>query len=77
MSASSRKVKEIRIRAEWCKGCGICVYVCPKNVFEMNRFKAIVARQDDCIVCGRCEEACPDFCLEIIPDDSSNQDVEQ
>lgn len=72
--STSRKIKEIRIRTEWCKGCAICVDVCPKNVFAMKRFKAIVTDQDACIVCGRCEEACPDFCLEIIPDELSQQE---
>jgi 2-oxoglutarate ferredoxin oxidoreductase subunit delta len=72
--SNSRKLKEIKVRTEWCKGCGICVYVCPKKVFEMKRFKVVVAHPEACIVCGRCEEACPDFCLEIIPDDINQQD---
>ncbi|MBN1295314.1 ferredoxin family protein [bacterium] len=69
-----KKVKAIRIREEWCKGCGLCVEVCPKHVLVMNRFKATVADLDACIVCCRCEDICPDFCLEVIPEDFDQQE---
>ncbi len=65
----SRKLKEIKMKTEWCKGCAICVEVCPKSVYEIKRFKSVVVHPEACIVCGRCEEACPDFCIEIIPDE--------
>lgn len=69
-----RKASEIVIRKAWCKGCAICVEVCPKKVLVMDRFKAKVADLDRCIVCGRCEDACPDFCLEVIPQDTDTQE---
>ena len=44
-----------------CKGCGLCVTVCPKNVLEISNevgtkgyFPAFQARPEDCIFCALC-----------------------
>jgi 2-oxoglutarate ferredoxin oxidoreductase subunit delta len=61
------KLKEHRINRNWCKGCGICVHFCPKNVLELDsEEKAIAARPQDCIACKLCELRCPDLAIEII-----------
>ncbi len=53
---------------DWCKGCGICVAFCPKNVFELGPDgKAVVARERECVNCGFCELHCPDFALSVSP----------
>ena len=50
-----------------CKGCGLCVAVCPKNVLELDpNNKIVVARLDDCIYCGDCEVRCPDFAITVV-----------
>ncbi len=67
-----KKIKEIAIREAWCKGCAICVEVCPKQVLVMDHLVAKVANLEACIVCGRCELFCPDFCIEVIPDQQDN-----
>jgi 2-oxoglutarate ferredoxin oxidoreductase subunit delta len=60
------KVSEIRINAEWCKGCGICVAFCPKHVLELNQQeKSKVVRMEDCIACRLCELRCPDLAVKV------------
>lgn len=55
------------VRREWCKGCGICIAVCPKKVLEAApNGKAAVARPDDCIRCETCEIMCPDFAIRVV-----------
>ncbi len=73
LSRSKKIVKQIVIRESWCKGCAICVDVCPKNVLAMNHLKAAVVNLQNCIVCGRCEANCPDFCLEVVFEESKDE----
>ena len=63
---TEEKKKEVFINREWCKGCGICVTFCPKDVLELDEMdKAIWARPEDCIACGLCELRCPDLAIEL------------
>ncbi|MBN2185582.1 MAG: 4Fe-4S binding protein [Candidatus Krumholzibacteriota bacterium] len=55
----------ITVKPEWCKGCGICVAFCPKDVLEMEGGTAKVLRPDDCIKCMLCELRCPDFAITV------------
>jgi 2-oxoglutarate ferredoxin oxidoreductase subunit delta len=57
--------RKIVITPRYCKGCGICVKLCPKSVLEIKSFKATVARVEDCIDCMQCELRCPDFAIEV------------
>ena len=58
-----------------CKGCGLCVAICPKNVLELSRkvntkgyFPVFQARPQDCIYCAMCRVMCPDVAIEIAED---------
>ena len=65
--AKTKKLKKHVINREWCKGCGICVAVCPKNVLELDsREKATAARLQDCIACQLCEQICPDLAITVM-----------
>jgi 2-oxoglutarate ferredoxin oxidoreductase subunit delta len=69
---SEEKGHKITILEEWCKGCTICVEVCPTDVLKMEsvgtRWQgsiAVVIDADACIACMQCELQCPDFSLLI------------
>jgi len=60
-----KKKYTVVINEQWCKSCEICVYFCPKKVFEMGQFYPIVTRPEDCIGCELCEKLCPDFAITV------------
>lgn len=54
------------VKKEYCKGCAICVKLCPKNTLAMDgRGKAFVKNQASCSGCGTCETHCPDFAISL------------
>jgi 2-oxoglutarate ferredoxin oxidoreductase subunit delta len=65
-SMAKPKLKRHHINRDWCKGCGICVELCPKKVLELDEQDKVVAvRPQDCICCKLCELRCPDFAIEV------------
>lgn len=60
-----KKSFDVRVDKTRCKGCGICVALCPKQVLELEypEVKCRVARLQDCIGCLMCEMHCPDFAI--------------
>jgi 2-oxoglutarate ferredoxin oxidoreductase subunit delta len=67
---------QYQIDSDRCKGCGLCVAVCPKKVLELSNknnskgyFPAYRAREEDCVLCGTCCVMCPDVAIAITPDD--------
>jgi len=51
-----------------CTGCGICVKVCPTDVFDgLVGEVPVIARQDDCQTCSMCEVYCPADALFVAP----------
>ncbi|MHA1770766.1 MAG: 4Fe-4S dicluster domain-containing protein [Candidatus Thorarchaeota archaeon] len=70
-----RKAKEIAVDSKLCKGCGICISVCPHDVLTQadkvdNRgfYLPVVANLEACVVCHLCEMECPDFAISVIED---------
>ena len=55
---------QIKIDERLCKRCGICVYVCQKEVFSLSK-TSLKVNPDNCSGCKRCEILCPDFVIEI------------
>jgi 2-oxoglutarate ferredoxin oxidoreductase subunit delta len=55
----------VDIKEDWCKGCNICVALCPKEVLKLIQAKAKVVNPDACIFCRLCELRCPDFAITV------------
>jgi len=41
-----------------CKGCGMCVEVCPHGVYVLENKKAQITDRDLCMECGACANNC-------------------
>jgi 2-oxoglutarate ferredoxin oxidoreductase subunit delta len=64
----SKKEKRplVEINRDFCKGCGICVAFCPKEVLELDDHeKAVVKHLEKCNACTLCELRCPDMAIEV------------
>lgn len=65
--SKDRRPPEIRVDRSLCKSCGICVKLCPKDVFDRDPAGGpVLARLADCTGCRFCELHCPDFALEVL-----------
>ena len=42
-----------------CTGCGMCLEVCPHEVFKMNTRHVDIRNRDACMECGACSRNCP------------------
>lgn len=60
----------VHIEEAGCRDCGLCVEICPTDVFEEDgpRQLAKVVRLDDCIGCTSCMYLCPSRCLTVTTD---------
>ncbi len=63
---------EIRVLEKYCKGCGLCVEVCPKDILylpdtiDRRGVRVVRVREDvECIGCLQCTTMCPDAALEV------------
>lgn len=46
-----------------CRGCGVCLKVCPSKVFEIKAGKAYPSNSGACIGCRMCEIHCPNYAI--------------
>jgi 2-oxoglutarate ferredoxin oxidoreductase subunit delta len=61
------KGRRVVVDLTLCKACGICVSLCPRQVFdEDDEGRPVVARIGDCTACRLCEWHCPDLAIEVI-----------
>ncbi|NIA21230.1 MAG: 4Fe-4S dicluster domain-containing protein [Anaerolineaceae bacterium] len=63
---------EVRILRKYCKGCGLCVEVCPVECLRMSDditaagvCPAEVVETADCTGCLQCHTVCPDAAIEV------------
>lgn len=72
----------VTIDTETCKGCVLCVDVCPPRVLVMTtaevnakgyRYPVLL---DGCTGCELCAKICPDFCFEVYRGEAAAADAE-
>ena len=58
-----------------CKGCELCVSVCPKHILELEKspnikgyMPAFCTDELSCIGCASCAKICPDSVIRITED---------
>ncbi|HBL36539.1 MAG TPA: tungsten formylmethanofuran dehydrogenase [Firmicutes bacterium] len=62
---------KVTIDAERCKGCELCIGVCPKNVLGMadginnQGYHFAEMKGTDCIGCVFCARICPEVAIEV------------
>lgn len=64
---------KVTFNEDACKGCELCVSVCPEKIIELNKEKinkkgyspAYVVDQEKCIACGSCAITCPDSVITV------------
>ncbi len=70
----------IAVNEEWCKGCGLCVAVCPRHAMALSEHMndrgfhpAHLEHPEDCTGCAQCATMCPDACLRITREGSADR----
>ena len=62
---------KIIIDTQRCKGCGLCIAVCPKNSIVVSDcsnktgYFPAEATNEDCTGCALCAVVCPDAVIEV------------
>jgi len=71
---------KIIIDTERCKGCGLCVIVCPKKSIVIsdksnkNGYFPAVADNTDCTGCCLCAIICPEAIIEVYREDNTDSE---
>lgn len=74
MSMAKSKIKgNVTFQEDFCKGCGLCINACPKNIIALDEGKtnaqgyhpAQVTDMDKCISCANCALMCPDAVITV------------
>ena len=64
---------KLTFKTDSCKGCGLCVDACPKNVLALAKDQinkkghhpVVAERPDDCIGCAFCATMSPDCIIKV------------
>ena len=64
---------KVTFKKDLCKGCGLCVIACPKNLLVLSTDEinekgynpAMITNQNACIACAFCATMCPDTVITV------------
>jgi 2-oxoglutarate ferredoxin oxidoreductase subunit delta len=66
---------EIYFDKDSCKHCGICVELCPKNVFGTDNMGLPYIKDGNlCTKCLFCELHCPEYAIEVLRGEIENNE---
>jgi len=72
-SPKKKATEAILIDEQYCKGCFLCIAVCPKRVLARGEKRSRagysmpqVENLGACISCALCEMTCPDMALTLV-----------
>lgn len=73
MSVAATAFEPLAIERDRCKGCGLCVDVCPKHCLELDEsvvnalghHPVELTEADACTSCAICARACPDVAFTV------------
>ncbi len=60
-----RRLSSFMVEPRYCKGCEICVALCPKKILRMENKRPAISDLQECTVCRICEIHCPDLAIEL------------
>ena len=70
---TQKKKKTVKIKKERCKGCDLCIHVCPQNILERSKgvskkglHYVVLTDASKCTGCGMCVLMCPDSAIEVV-----------
>ncbi len=68
----AKRKGRVKVDANRCKACGLCVLYCPKDCLEasesLNALGFVPMRFNDsseCTACGNCALMCPDMAIQV------------
>lgn len=64
---------KVIIKKDRCKGCELCISVCPKKIISIDDFDvningyhaARIFNEEECIACANCGIICPDGAINV------------
>lgn len=64
---------KVTFEEERCKGCGVCVSVCPRHIIALDTKRtndkgyhpAGIEEMEKCIACAACAKMCPDSVITV------------
>ena len=63
---AEKKKLQFDFNPSYCKSCGTCYGLCPKNVLATDQNgNPMVVDADACILCRLCEFRCPDYAIRV------------
>ena len=60
-----KNVVSLHMDGEKCVGCGMCLLVCPHEVFHQNNGSVRIQNRDACMECGACLKNCPTGAIDV------------